>query len=70
VIVLWLKNLIDNILDFYYIKIVMPLYSSKNNGARQLMNKYFKNEKELQDYMERNLQELLNVRFLASQYFT
>jgi predicted transport protein len=48
----------------------MPLYQLKQNSAQQIKPSAFKNERELQKLFETNLEELLGVRFIASEFTT
>ena len=48
----------------------MPLFSMLNNSARQLKKSNFRSERELQTFVEQNMERLFNVRFLASEYAT
>lgn len=48
----------------------MPLFLSDNNKASQLHKKNFSSEKELQAFVEHNLEELFHIKFLASEYVT
>lgn len=48
----------------------MPLYSTKGNAIRQLKKVDFKNERELQRFVENNLEALFDIRFLATEYST
>lgn len=48
----------------------MPLYQVKNQLVSQVKPNSFKNEKELQKLFETNLEELLGVRFVASEFTT
>lgn len=48
----------------------MPLFKTNNHKAQKLLRKDFANEKELQHFVENNLQELFGIRFLASEYST
>ena len=46
----------------------MTLFIIKNKVARQLKKEKFRNEKELQAFIEKNLETLLGIRFLATEY--
>ena len=48
----------------------MPLYQLKQQKVYQIKPAAFKNEKELQKLFEANLEELLGVRFVASEFTT
>ncbi|HCK64667.1 MAG TPA: hypothetical protein DHW49_00245 [Anaerolineae bacterium] len=48
----------------------MPLYQIKSQKAQQVKPSSFKNEKELQSLFEENLEELLGVRYVASEFTT
>ncbi len=48
----------------------MPLFSSKKNYITQLKKENFSNEKELQTFVEQNMEELFGIRFLASEFTT
>lgn len=48
----------------------MPLFKTNNHKAQKLLRKDFANEKELQHFVENNLDELFGIRFLASEYST
>lgn len=48
----------------------MPLYQIKQQKTQQIKPDSFKNEKELQNLFEANLEELLGVRYVASEFTT
>lgn len=48
----------------------MALFSITAQKAQKLERKDFSNEKELQHFVENNLEELFGIRFLASEYST
>ena len=48
----------------------MPLYQMKQQKTQQVKPSSFKNEKELQNLFEANLEELLGVRYVASEFTT
>ncbi|NLF43393.1 MAG: hypothetical protein GX587_11915 [Bacteroidales bacterium] len=48
----------------------MPLFKTSNQKAQKLLRKDFANEKELQHFVETNLEELFGIRFLATEYST
>ncbi|MCK4635777.1 MAG: hypothetical protein KAT32_02845 [Candidatus Moranbacteria bacterium] len=48
----------------------MAIFSIKNNLAKQLKKKNFQNEKELQSFVEQNMENLFGIRFLASEFTT
>ncbi len=48
----------------------MPLYQMKQQKTQQIKPSSFKNEKELQNLFESNLEDLLGVRFVASEFTT
>ncbi len=48
----------------------MPLFRTTKNSAKQLKKRSFRNEKELQSFVENNLETLFGVRFLASEFTT
>jgi len=48
----------------------MAIFKVNNQKAQKLKIKKFKNEKELQKLFESNLEEILGIRFLASEFTT
>jgi len=48
----------------------MPIFKINNQQTQKLSRKNFSNEKELQHFVENNLEDLFGVRFLASEYST
>ena len=48
----------------------MPLYQIKQQKVNQIKPSSFKNERELQKLFEANLEPLLGVRFVASEFTT
>jgi len=48
----------------------MPLYQLKQSIVQQIKPSSFKNERELQKLFETNLEDLLGVRFIASEFTT
>ena len=48
----------------------MPIFKIENNRAKQLKTSNFKNEKELQDLVENNLEEIFGFKFIASELST
>jgi predicted transport protein len=48
----------------------MPLYQIRQNFTQQIKPSSFKNERELQKLFEANLEDLLGVRFVASEFTT
>lgn len=48
----------------------MPLFNTTSDKVQKLTRSDFANEKELQHFIENNLEELFGVRFLASEYST
>lgn len=48
----------------------MPLFKTTNQKAQKLVRIDFANEKDLQHFVENNLEELFGIRFLASEYST
>lgn len=48
----------------------MPLYQLKQQKVKQIKPSSFRNERELQKLFEVNLEELLGVRFVASEFTT
>lgn len=48
----------------------MPLYQMKQQRTQQVKPSSFKSEKELQNLFEANLEELLGVRYVASEFTT
>lgn len=48
----------------------MPLFTITNSKAKQLKKQSFRNEKELQNFIEKNLEPLFGVRFLATEHTT
>lgn len=48
----------------------MAIFTTKDHLAKQLKKKDFRNEKELQTFIEENMEDLFGVRFLASEFTT
>lgn len=48
----------------------MPIFKTENNKTRQLKSSNFKNEKELQNLFEQNLEDIFGVKFIASEVST
>jgi hypothetical protein len=48
----------------------MPVFIAREGKARQLSPDPFRNEKELQHFFEHNLDSLLGIRFVASEFGT
>jgi len=48
----------------------MPIFNLEDSDARQLRLKTFKSEKELQKLFENNLERLLGVRYVATEFTT
>lgn len=48
----------------------MTLFKTDNHKAQKLLRKDFANEKELQHFVENNLEKLFGIHFLASEYST
>lgn len=48
----------------------MPIFKTTDHKAQKLLRKDFTNEKELQHFVENNLEELFGIRFLSSEYST
>ena len=48
----------------------MAIFTTKNNLTKQLKKKDFRNERELQTFIEENMEDLFGVRFLASEFTT
>lgn len=48
----------------------MPIYQIKNGIAKKIDTEDFKNEKELQEFVEKNLKELFGITFIASEFWT
>lgn len=48
----------------------MPLYKSNNQKITRLKKEDFRSEKELQLFVEKNLDELFGIRFIESEYAT
>ena len=48
----------------------MPIFQIKNKKAEKLDTEDFKNEKELQEIVEKNLQEFFGITFIASEFWT
>jgi hypothetical protein len=49
---------------------MMPIFITDNSDAQQLKKKDFRNEKELQSFIEKNMESLFGIRFLASEFTT
>jgi len=48
----------------------MAIFLTANNSTKQLKKKDFHNEKELQTFIEENMESLFGVRFVASEFTT
>jgi len=48
----------------------MPIFKTENNKIKQLKTSNFRSEKELQDLIEKNLEEIFGVKFIASEFST
>ena len=48
----------------------MSIYNIKNSKVTKLSKESFKNERQLQTFVENNLENLLNIHFLSSEYTT
>jgi predicted transport protein len=48
----------------------MPIFKTENNKIKQLKTSVFRNEKELQNLVENNLEEIFGVKFIASEFST
>ncbi len=48
----------------------MPVFQIHNNKIKQLKTSNFRNEKELQNLVENNLEEIFGIKFIASEFST
>ncbi len=48
----------------------MAIFLTANNSAKQLKKQNFRNEKELQTFIEQNMESLFGICFLASEFTT
>jgi len=48
----------------------MPIFKIENNKTKQFKSSNFKNEAELQDLFENNLEEIFGIKFIASEVST
>lgn len=48
----------------------MAIFLTTNSTAKQLKKQNFRNEKELQTFIEQNMESLFGIRFLASEFTT
>jgi RecB family endonuclease NucS len=48
----------------------MPIFKIDNNKTEQLKTSAFKNERELQNLIENNLEEIFGIRFITSEFST
>lgn len=48
----------------------MAIFLTASNSAKQLKKQNFRNEKELQTFVEQNMESLFGIRFLASEFTT
>jgi len=48
----------------------MPVFKIENNKIKQLKSSNFRNEKELQNLFEQNLEDIFGVKFIASEVST
>lgn len=48
----------------------MAIFRIENRKTKQLKTSNFKNEKELQDLVENNLEEIFGIKFIASEFST
>ena len=46
----------------------MAIFLTENNSAKQLKKSNFRNEKELQTFVEQNMESLFGIRFVVSEY--
>ena len=48
--------------------IILPIYTIENEKLTPIRQEKFKNERELQTLTEKNLEELFNLKFVASEF--
>jgi RecB family endonuclease NucS len=48
----------------------MAIFLTTNSSAKQLKKQNFRNEKELQAFVEQNMESFFGIRFLASEFTT
>ena len=48
----------------------MAIFLTENSSAKQLKKSNFRNEKELQSFVEQNMESLFGIRFVASEFTT
>lgn len=48
----------------------MAIFLTESNSAKQLKKSNFRNEKELQTFVEQNMESLFGIRFVASEFTT
>jgi len=48
----------------------MAIFLTENNSAKQLKKTNFRNEKELQTFVEKNMENLFDIHFVASEFVT
>ena len=48
----------------------MAIFLTTNSSAKRLKKQNFRNEKELQTFIEKNMESLFGIRFLASEFTT
>jgi len=48
----------------------MPIFKIDNNKIKQLKTSNFRSEKDLQDLVENNLEEIFGIKFIASEFST
>jgi len=48
----------------------MPIFKKENRTVKQLKTSNFENEKELQNLVENNLEEIFGIRFIETEFST
>jgi len=48
----------------------MAIFLTTNNSAKQLKKQDFRNEKQLQTFVEENMENLFGIHFVASEFVT
>lgn len=48
----------------------MAIFLTTSNSAKQLKKQDFRNEKQLQTFVEENMENLFGIRFVASEFVT